>query len=99
MKNSMSLSSERNKLTCRCSEDMLDHTSEADFTFVMDDLNLSSEISCEARICLKPDHGTKVSSAGSLTPRSPLVTPLISQIEVLLSGWRTLSELESYDQV
>ncbi|XP_057457026.1 probable serine/threonine protein kinase IRE isoform X2 [Lotus japonicus] len=93
------LSSERNNLTCRCSEDMLDHTSEADSTFVMDDLNLSSEISCEARICLKPDLGTKVSSAGSLTPRSPLVTPRTSQIEMLLSGRRTLSELESYDQI
>lgn len=93
------LSLERNNLSCRCSEDTLDSTPEPDNTFVMDDLNLTPELSCEARICLKPDHGTKVSSAGSLTPRSPLITPRTSQIEMLLSGRRTMSELESYDQV
>ncbi|KAK7263837.1 hypothetical protein RJT34_31434 [Clitoria ternatea] len=93
------LSLERNNLTCRCSGDTADSTPEHDNTFVMDDLNLSSEISCEARIYIKPDHGTKVSSAGSLTPRSPLVTPRTSQIEMLLSGRRTLSELESSDQI
>ncbi|XP_061340467.1 probable serine/threonine protein kinase IRE [Gastrolobium bilobum] len=93
------LSLEKNNLTCRCSEDMLDTTPEADNTFVMGDLNLSPEISYEARTCLKPDLGTKVSSAGSLTPRSPLLTPRTSQIEMLLSGRRTMSELESYDQI
>uniref|UniRef100_A0A0R0IJQ1 non-specific serine/threonine protein kinase n=1 Tax=Glycine max TaxID=3847 RepID=A0A0R0IJQ1_SOYBN len=93
------LSLERNNLTCRCSEDMLDSTAEHDNTFVMEDLNLSPEISCEVHICLKPDHGTKVSSAGSLTPRSPLVTPRTTQIEILLGGRRTLSELESGDQI
>ncbi|XP_027356126.1 probable serine/threonine protein kinase IRE [Abrus precatorius] len=92
------LSLERNNLTCRCSDDMLDST-QPDSTFVMDDLHLSHEISCPARISLKPDHCTKVSSAGSLTPRSPLVTPRTSQIEMLLSGRRTLSELESSDQI
>ncbi|KAK7312074.1 hypothetical protein VNO77_35637 [Canavalia gladiata] len=92
------LSLERNNLTCRCSGDMLDSTPEHDNTFVMDDLN-SHETTYEARTCLKPDHGTKVSSAGSLTPRSPLVTPRTSQIEMLLSGRRTLSELESSDQI
>ncbi|XP_029127207.1 probable serine/threonine protein kinase IRE [Cajanus cajan] len=93
------LSLERNNLTCRCSEDLLDSTAEPDNTFVMEDLNLSPRISCDARICLKPDQGTKVSSAGSLTPRSPLVTPRTTQIEMLLSGRRTLSELESSEQI
>nr|KYP68766.1 putative serine/threonine-protein kinase DDB-G0272282 [Cajanus cajan] len=74
-------------------------TSKPDNTFVMEDLNLSPRISCDARICLKPDQGTKVSSAGSLTPRSPLVTPRTTQIEMLLSGRRTLSELESSEQI
>ncbi|KAG5117997.1 hypothetical protein JHK82_032417 [Glycine max] len=93
------LSLERNNLTCRCSEDMLDSGVEPDNTFAMEDLNLSSGISCEAHICLKTDHGTKLSSAGSLTPRSPLITPRTTQIEILLSGRRTLSELESCDQI
>jgi len=93
------LSLERNNLTYRCSEDMLDSTTEPDNTFVMDDLNISPRISCEARIFIKPNHGTKVSSAGSLTPRSPLVTPRTTQVEMLLSGRRTLSELESCEQV
>ncbi|KAK7404232.1 hypothetical protein VNO78_04942 [Psophocarpus tetragonolobus] len=93
------LSLERDNLTCRCSEDMLDSTAVPDNTFVMEDLNLSPRVSYEARICLKPDHGTKVSSAGSLTPRSPLVTPRTTQIEMLLSGRKTLSELESPDQI
>ncbi|KAK7341064.1 hypothetical protein VNO80_23988 [Phaseolus coccineus] len=93
------LSLERNNMSCRCSEDMLDSTTEPDNTFVMDDLNFSPRISCEARIFIKPDHGTKVSSAGSLTPRSPLVTPRTTQLEMLLSGRRTLSELESCDQI
>ncbi|KAG2398269.1 serine/threonine protein [Vigna angularis] len=92
------LSLERNNLTLRCSEDMLDST-DLDNTFLMDDLNLSPRTSCEARICVKPDHGTKVSSAGSLTPRSPLVTPRTTQVELLLSGRRTLSELESCEQI
>ncbi|CAL0329446.1 unnamed protein product [Lupinus luteus] len=91
------LSLERNNLSWRGSDENIESTLDADSTFVMDDLNLSSE--CEARNCLKPDHSTKVSSAGSLTPRSPLVTPRTSQIEMLLSGRRTLSELESYDQI
>ena len=93
------LSLERNNLSCRCSEDMLDSIPEPDNTFAMDDMHLSPEISCEAHIFLKPDHGTKISSTGSLTPRSPLITPRTSQIELLLSGRRTISELESYDQV
>ncbi|OIV99697.1 hypothetical protein TanjilG_17507 [Lupinus angustifolius] len=91
------LSLERNNLSRRGSDEMIESTLDADNTFVMDDLNLSSE--CEARSSLKPDYSTKVSSAGSLTPRSPLVTPRTSQIEMLLSGRRTLSELESYDQI
>ncbi|KAL2329375.1 hypothetical protein Fmac_022802 [Flemingia macrophylla] len=93
------LSLERNNLTFRCSEELLDSTAEPDNTFVMEDLNLSPRISCDVRNCLKPDHGTKVSSAGSLTPRSPLVTPRTTQIEMLLSGRRTLSELESSEQI
>lgn len=93
------LSLKGNNLSRRCSEDTLDPAHEAGSTFVVDDLNHSPEISCDHRICLKADNGTKLSSAGSLTPRSPLITPRTSQIEMLLSGQRTISEYESYDQV
>ncbi|CAJ2655274.1 unnamed protein product [Trifolium pratense] len=93
------LSLERNNLSHRCSEDMLYPAHERDNSFVVDDLNLSPEISCDTHICCKPDHSANVSSPGSLTPRSPLVTPRTSQIEILLSGRRPISELESYDQI
>nr|XP_012572955.1 probable serine/threonine protein kinase IRE isoform X2 [Cicer arietinum] len=86
------LSLDRNNLSRRCSEDMLEPTPDPDNSFAADDLNLSSEI-------IKPDQGTKVSSPGSLTPRSPLVTPRTSQIEMLLSGRRAVSDFESYDQI
>lgn len=93
------LSLERNSLSCRCSEDMLDSALEADNTFVKDDLNHLPKLSCETHSSFKPDQGTKVSSAGSLTPRSPLLTPRTSQLEMLLSGRRTILELENYCQV
>ncbi|CAI8600463.1 unnamed protein product [Vicia faba] len=93
------LSLERNNLSSRCSEDMADPAPEPDISFVADELNLSPEITCDTQICSKPDHSAKVYSPGSLTPRSPLITPRTSQIEMLLGGRRHLSELESYDQI
>ncbi|XP_050894876.1 probable serine/threonine protein kinase IRE isoform X2 [Lathyrus oleraceus] len=93
------LSLERNNLSSRCSEDMLYPAPEPDISFVADDLNLSPEITCDTQICLKPDRSAKVSSPGSLTPRSPLITPRTSHIEMLLGGRRQISELESYDQI
>lgn len=38
-------------------------------------------------------------SPGSLTPRSPLITPQYNHSEFLLSGRKAISELENYDQV
>ena len=38
-------------------------------------------------------------SSGTLTPRSPLLTPRTNQIELLLNGWSALSEHENYQQV
>lgn len=40
-----------------------------------------------------------LSSAGNLTPRSPLVTPRTNQIEVFMSGRKTISEHEDCQQV
>ena len=39
------------------------------------------------------------SSGGSLTPRSPLLTPRTSQIELLLNGRKIMTELENHEQV
>lgn len=93
------LSPKQNSLSRRCSEDLLDCVPEADNTFLMDSLGVLPNISCETHSTLIHEPGTKASSAGSLTPRSPLLTPRTSQIELLLSGWRTISELENYQQV
>ncbi|KAF5480281.1 hypothetical protein F2P56_001043 [Juglans regia] len=83
----------------QCCEDILDVASDVHKNFVMDELNVLPELSCQARPKMTPDECTKSSPAGSTTPRSPLVTPRTSQIELILSGRRTLSELENYQQI
>lgn len=91
-------SPKQNNLSCRCSEDMLDPIPDADNAFVMEELNVLPEISCDKNLT-GTDVGTKSPSAGSLTPRSPLLTPRTSQIELLLSGHRTMKELQNDQQV
>ncbi|XP_057482092.1 probable serine/threonine protein kinase IRE isoform X1 [Actinidia eriantha] len=93
------LSPKRHSLSHHCSEEMIDCVPEADNAFAMDDLNIFPSMPCGTRTLLAPDLGKKPSSSGSLTPRSPLVTPRTSQIELLLSGWRTISEHENYQQI
>ncbi|XP_042067564.1 probable serine/threonine protein kinase IRE isoform X1 [Salvia splendens] len=92
------LSPKVNRVSYRCPDDMMDYLNVAESSFTVDDLNISPNMSCDARP-LTPDQSKKALSAGSLTPRSPLVTPRMTQIEVLLSGRRTISELESYQQI
>lgn len=75
----------------RCSEETVDCVTEAHRTCLMDDLNVCPDISGEGRI------GARVSSIGSLTPRSPLLTPQTNQI--LLTGRKTISEQESFQQI
>lgn len=83
----------RHSLSRRFSEDMLNCVPEVDTAFSD---SLSPEMSCETRGLLTPK---KASSQGSLTPRSPLLTPRTNQIEFLLSGRRNISEHESSDQI
>ncbi|CAM8906040.1 unnamed protein product [Rhodiola kirilowii] len=80
------LSPKKNYMSFDCYEDTPDCAHEADSTFIMDDLNILHEIS------------TKTSSAGSLSPRLPLVMQT-TQIEMLLNRGRTISEHEDYDQI
>ncbi|XP_031265830.1 probable serine/threonine protein kinase IRE [Pistacia vera] len=94
------MSSKTISLRRQCSEDILERVSEAEHAFVMEDLNVLPEISCDkSSTQTVPDVGTKTPSPGSLTPRSPLLTPRTSQIELLLSGQRTLTELQNSQQI
>lgn len=77
----------QNGLSRRCSEDMLDCLPDSDNRCLLENVNSLTDIS------------KKQSLAGSLTPRSPLVTPRTGQIELMLSGRITVSEHESYQQV
>ncbi|KAI7984829.1 putative serine/threonine protein kinase IREH1 [Camellia lanceoleosa] len=52
----------------------------------MDDLKGLPSMSCRTRFGPKSDQGMTTSSAGSMTPRSPLLTPRTSQIDLLLAG-------------
>ncbi|RDX72955.1 putative serine/threonine protein kinase IREH1, partial [Mucuna pruriens] len=70
----------------RGSEDMLDCFPESDNSVFMDDLKGLPLISCKTRFGPKSDQGMTTSSAGSMTPRSPLMTPRTSQIDLLLAG-------------
>jgi hypothetical protein len=83
------LSTKRNSFSSHCSEEMLDVVPD---TYVMEDLNAFPGISSE-------DVDKKTSSGESLTPRTPLLTPRTSQIGLLLSGQRTIAELENSHQV
>ncbi|XWS50683.1 hypothetical protein CRYUN_Cryun12cG0107400 [Craigia yunnanensis] len=82
----------------RCSDDMLDCVPDVDNAFLMEDLCALHDVSSETHFNL-PDIGTKTSSGGSLTPQSPLLTPRTSQIELLLSGRRRITELENHQQI
>ncbi|KAI9081544.1 hypothetical protein K1719_036463 [Acacia pycnantha] len=91
---------ETNSLSRRGSEDMLDSVPEDDSSaFVRDhhDLSLLTKMSDETYF--KHDQCSKMSSVGSLTPRSPLLTPRTSQVEMLLNARRTVLELDSYFQI
>ncbi|KAK8600009.1 hypothetical protein V6N12_049871 [Hibiscus sabdariffa] len=83
----------------RGSEDMLDCFPEADNSVFMDDLKGLPSMSCKTRFGPKSDQGMKTSSAGSMTPRSPLLTPRTSQIDLLLSGKGAFSEQDDLPQV
>ncbi|PIN13909.1 Microtubule-associated serine/threonine kinase [Handroanthus impetiginosus] len=78
-----------------CSEDMICCVNEADNSFLVDDRHSSLNATCDPI----PVQSKKASSAGSLTPRSPLITPRMTQTEALLSGCRTISEYESHQQI
>ncbi|XVF09682.1 hypothetical protein REPUB_Repub07fG0115900 [Reevesia pubescens] len=94
------LSPKHSTLSRQCSDDMLDCVSDVDNAVLIEDLSVLHDVSCETHFNqTTPDLSTKTSSGGSLTPRSPLLTPRSSQIELLLSGWRRITELENHQQI
>ncbi|KAI5562083.1 hypothetical protein POPTR_015G035600v4 [Populus trichocarpa] len=83
----------------RGSEDMLDFFPEADNSIFMDDMKGLPSMSCKTRFGPKSDQGMATSSAGSMTPRSPLLTPRNSQIDLLLAGKSAFSEHDDLPQL
>nr|XP_016478233.1 PREDICTED: probable serine/threonine protein kinase IREH1 isoform X1 [Nicotiana tabacum] len=83
----------------RGSEDMLDSFPEADNSMFMDELKGLPTMSCKTRFGPKSDQGMTTSSAGSMTPRSPLQTPRTSQIDLLLAGKGGFSEHDDLPQM
>ncbi|MCD7446998.1 putative serine/threonine protein kinase ireh1 [Datura stramonium] len=85
--------------SCRGSEDMLDCLPEVDNPVFMDELKGLPSMSCKTRFGPKSDQGMTTSSAGSMTPRSPLLTPKTSPIDLLLAGKGCLSEHDDLPQM
>ncbi|XP_043695761.1 probable serine/threonine protein kinase IREH1 isoform X2 [Telopea speciosissima] len=99
MEESDGLSPKLSDWSHRGSEEMLDCLPEAgDFVFV-DDLKGPPSMSCRTRFGPKSDHGMTNSSAGSMTPRSPLLTPRASYIDLLLTGKGAYAEHEDLPQM
>ncbi|XP_022889795.1 probable serine/threonine protein kinase IREH1 isoform X2 [Olea europaea var. sylvestris] len=83
----------------RGSEDTLDCFPETDNFLFMDELKGLPSMLSKTRFGPKSDQGMTTSSAGSMTPRSPLMTPTMSQIDLLLSGKGSFSEHGDLPQV
>ncbi|KAI3748992.1 hypothetical protein L6452_12484 [Arctium lappa] len=93
------LSPKNHRLSRECSGDLVECVHEADTAFVAEDFHSLPDITCSTRGTSIPIVGPKALSAGCLTPRSPLLTPRATQIETFLSGRKTLSEHEDWQQM
>jgi hypothetical protein len=78
---------------------MLDYLQEADNTMSLDDFKNLPSVTCKTRFGPKSDHGMATSSAGSMTPRSPLTTPRSNHIDMLLAGKNAINESDDLPQV
>ncbi|KAK8967334.1 Serine/threonine-protein kinase AtPK1/AtPK6 [Platanthera guangdongensis] len=83
----------------RGSADMLDCFQEAENSVFLDDLRSLPSMTCKTRFALKSDQAMASSSAGSITPRSPLMTPRTNHIDMLLSVRNAVSESEDLSQI
>ncbi|KAG7037059.1 putative serine/threonine protein kinase IREH1 [Cucurbita argyrosperma subsp. argyrosperma] len=83
----------------RGSEDMLDCFHETENSVFMDDLKGLPSMSCKTRFGPKSDQGMTTSSAGSMTPRSPLLTPRTSPFDLFLAGKGAYYEHDDLTQI
>ncbi|XP_062212200.1 probable serine/threonine protein kinase IREH1 isoform X2 [Phragmites australis] len=79
--------------------DMLDCLQEPDDTISLDDIKNLPSMACKTRFGPKSDHGMATSSAGSMTPRSPLTTPRSNHIDMLLAGKNAINESDDLPQI
>ncbi|XP_022995268.1 probable serine/threonine protein kinase IRE isoform X1 [Cucurbita maxima] len=93
------LSSKGISVSCRNSEELLDSLPVTGNSSFVESQDIFQDPSYNRPFIFTPEHSTKSMSAGTLTPRSPLLTPRSSQIELLLHGRRAISELENYQQI
>ncbi|KAK1409190.1 hypothetical protein QVD17_35715 [Tagetes erecta] len=87
------LSLKNHHISCQCSGDQLEIGHEAE------NFHSSPNTTCSAHAASIPIVGPKALSAGCLTPRSPLITPRVDQIEILMSGRKIISEHEDWQQI
>lgn len=99
------------ELLRRGSEEMLEDLHEIDAASIGDETRSFNAITCKTRFGPKLEQSflptslsagsvlAAASSAGSLTPRSPLATPRISHFDVLLSDRNSFSEVDDPVQV
>ncbi|KAF5734577.1 putative kinase [Tripterygium wilfordii] len=80
------LSSKLSDWSQRGSEDMLDCFPDADNSVFQDDLKGLPSMLCKTCFRPKSDQGMTTSSGGSMTPRSSLLRPTNSHIDLLLAG-------------
>ncbi|XP_078155427.1 protein kinase superfamily protein [Carex rostrata] len=84
----------------RGSTDMLDCFQDGDINpLCFDDLKGLPSMTCKTRFGQKSDQGMATSSAGSMTPRSPLTTPRSNHFDMLLTGRNALAEPDDIPQI
>lgn len=91
------LSVKQNRLPESIPEDKLECAGQSHKAITLNKYRNIPDMSCEIP-ALIPDASKISSSIGSLTPRSPLITPDTSQLDLLLSSHRIL-EQENHQQV
>ncbi|XP_042396544.1 probable serine/threonine protein kinase IREH1 isoform X1 [Zingiber officinale] len=79
--------------------DMVDCLHESENPLLLDDLKNLPSMTCKTRPSAKSDQGMTTSSAGSMTPRSPLMTPRGTHIDMLLTGMNAVSEGDDFSQM
>lgn len=81
------------------SEDTLDCLPEADSSVFVDDLKGLPSFLCKTNSSQKSDQDMATSSAGCMTPRSPLLTPSVTKMDLLCAGRGVFFEHEDLPQV